>query len=107
MSVYSDHAAHLDALQAEYSEPSLVFTWNGADYLILPGGGKFKRRNDRGGFALENDLQLTCTTAQFGDTLPDSGQQIIYDGVTYIITFITTAPAGYQIRINADLFGQE
>ena len=102
-SAYEDHAAMLDALRSEYAEPSLVFTWDAADYQILPGGARFKRANDVGGFALACDLQLTCTTAQFGDVLPDSGESMTYAGKEYTIVSVTPAPAAYQIRIEANL----
>ena len=103
MSAYSDHAAQLAALQSELGGDCPSFTWNNAPYSILPGGAKFKRMNDAGGFKLESDLQLTCLTAPFGGTLPDAGQTLTYNGLLYTITAVTPAPAGYQMRINADL----
>jgi hypothetical protein len=102
-SAYQDHAKMLDALRSEYAEASLVFDWNGDSWEILPGGARFKRANDVGGFALSCDLQLTCTTAQFGDTLPDSGESMTYAGKEYTIVSVTPAPAAYQIRIEANL----
>jgi len=93
----------LDALRAEYAEPSLAFEWNDDSWEILPGGAKFRRANDVGGFALACDLQLTCTTAQFGDTLPDSGESMTYAGKEYTIVSVTPAPAAYQLRIEANL----
>ena len=94
----------LDALQAEQDDGSLVFTWNGSDkWKILPGGAKFGRKNDFGGFKLSCDMMLSCTTAQFGGTLPDSGDSMTYLGKDYTIKFVTTAPESKQIRIEGDL----
>lgn len=93
----------LDALRSEYAEPSLVFIWDDADWQILPGGAEFKRKNDVGGFALDCDLQLTCTTAQFGEVLPDSGESMTYAGKEYTIDAVVPAPASYQLRIKANL----
>lgn len=104
--IYSDHAKQLDALRQEYGEPSLVFTWNAADWLILPRGAKFKRNNDAGGFVLDCDFELVCTTAQFGGTLPDSGESMTHLGLEYTIQYVTPAAAGYQIRIGANLNAQ-
>ena len=103
MSVYSDHAAQLDALHTEYAEDAPYFTWNASQWKILPGGAKATRELDVGGMKLSSDLQLTCLTAQFGDTLPSGGETITYRDIAYTITSVTPACAGYQIRINADL----
>ena len=103
MNAYEDHASQLDALQSEQDNGTLVFTWNNASWKILPGGAKFGRKNDYGGFALSCDLQLTCTTAQFGDTLPQSGESMTYLDLDYTVKFLTTAPESKQIRIEADL----
>lgn len=103
MNAYEDHAGQLDALQSEQDDGTLVFTWNDSTWKILPGGAKFGRKNDFGGFALSCDLQLTCTTEQFGDNLPDAAEGITYQGRDYSITFVTTAPESHQLRIEADL----
>ena len=103
MSVYSIHAASLAQVYNELGGDAPLFTWNGQEWKLLPGGAKFKRANDIGGFALTSDLQLTCLTDQFGDTVPDSGETIVYVGREYTITNLTPAPAGFQMRINADL----
>lgn len=73
------------------------------DWKILPGGAKFQRKNDFGGFALSCDLQLTCTTKQFKNGLPEAGEGIIYRGLDYTIQAVTTPPGSYQIRIEANL----
>lgn len=94
----------LDALQVEQDDGSLVFTWNDSNkWKILPGGAKFGRGNDVGGFKLSCDMMLTCTTAQFGDTLPDAGDSMTYLGKYYTVQFVTTAPESKQIRIEANL----
>ena len=103
MTVYDDHAAQLDALRQEQNDPSLVFVWSSANWLILPGGARFQRKNDIGGWALTSDLQLTCTTGQFGGTIPDSGDSMVYLGKEYTISAVTSAPGVRQIRINANL----
>lgn len=103
MSAYKDHASQLEALYAELGAEAPVFTWDGAEYEILPGGAKFQRANDTGGFKLSSDLQLTCLTAQFGSVLPTAGETITYLGTDYTLTAVTPAPAGFQMRLNADL----
>ena len=103
MNAYSDHAAQLDALQAEQDNGSLVFTWNNANWKILPGGAKFGRKNDFGGFALSCDLKLTCTTAQFGGNFPQAAESVEYAGLNYTIKTVLTAPESYQLEIEMDL----
>lgn len=103
MNDFQEHARMLDLLQSRQDDGSLKFSWNGSDWKILPGGAKFQRKNDFGGFALSCDLMLTCTTAQFGDTLPDSGEGMTYRGLDYTIQAVTTPPGSYQIRIEANL----
>lgn len=101
--VYQDHAAMLDDLYVEVSEPALVFKWNSADWKILPGGARFSRKNDTGGFALDSDLQLTATVAQFGAEWPQAAETIAYQGKDYTIESVMPAPGSAQIRINANL----
>ena len=103
MSVYSVHAASLQAVYDELGTDGPTFTWSNKKWQILPGGTKFKRENSIGGLQLENDLQLTCLSAQFGNTLPDSGDAFTYLNQTFRVVTVTTAPAGYQIRITSDL----
>ena len=103
MNVYTDHARQLDALQSEQDDGTLFFVWNGSPWKILPGGAKFGRGNDIGGFKLSCDLMLTCTAAQFSGTLPQSGESMTYFGLEYTIKFVTTAPESKQIRVEADL----
>lgn len=93
-------------LETELADECPFFTWNGTNWPILAGGGKFKRANTIGGLELTNDLQLTVLTGQFAGTLPDSGQTFIHDGQTFRIVAVTLAPAGFQMRINADLVVQ-
>lgn len=105
MSVYSEHAEGLAELEAELGDDLPMIWWNGKAWPILPGGARFQRKNDSGGFTLDSALQLTVLTAQFGGQLPDSGQTINYpgeNGRSYTIMSVTPAPAGYQMRINAD-----
>jgi len=103
MNIYQDHASQLDDLQVEQNDGSLEFTWNNSSFNILPGGYKFGRKNDIGGFELDSDLMLTCTTDQFKGALPLSGNKIIYAGLTYNIKRRTTMPGGYQMRLECDL----
>jgi hypothetical protein len=103
MSVYADHAAQLAALYNELGGEAPTFVWDERPWAILPGGAKFRRVNAVGGLELNSDLQLTCLAAQFGGTLPQAGDQIVYTGLAYTIISITPAPAGFQMRINADL----
>ena len=93
----------LDALQSEQDDGSLTFIWNEAPWKILPGGSKFGRKNDFGGFALSCDLMLTATTAQFQGTIPQAGESMFYLDLEYTIKYVTTAPEKMQIRIEADL----
>ena len=103
MNLYADHAAQLDACQAEADDGTLRFTWQDKPYLILPGGAKLKRMNSAGGYNLSCDLQLTVTLSQFGGVLPDSGDAFNYNGKLYRIAEMTTSAGGQQARINADL----
>ena len=103
MSAYYDHAEQLDSLQAEQDDGSLVFAWNDASWKILPGGAKFGRKNDFGGFALSCDLKLTCTTAQFGGSIPQAAESVAYAGLNYTIKTVLTAPESYQLEIELDL----
>jgi len=98
---YEDHAGMLDDLQREQSSAELIATWNGnAQVAILPGGAKFQRQNEQGGFGLDCDLMLTVTTRQFGSTLPDAAQQIVYQGLNYRIRSVETMPGAYQLRLH-------
>jgi hypothetical protein len=104
-SVYTIHAASLLVVQGELGDDTPMMWWKGQEWPILPGGARFQRKNSTGGFTLDSALQLTVLTAQFGDQLPDSGQSMNYpgqNGKAYTITSVTPAPAGYQMRINAD-----
>lgn len=103
MSAFSEHADGLAEVAAELGSDCPVFTWDGDDYRCLPGGARFKRDNGVGGFEISSDLQLTCLTAPFGETLPDAGEPLVYLGRDYTIASVTVSPAGYQMRINADL----
>ena len=104
---YEDHAGMLDELHREQESANLVATWNGNPFNILPGGAKFKREMDRGGFDLDSDLQLTCTTAQFGGNIPNAAELITYQGLNYLIKSVSTPGGAYQIRINCILQNAE
>ena len=103
MNAYSDHARLLDDLQTEQDDGSLTFNWNDADWKILPGGAKFGRKNDFGGFALSCDLKLTCTTKQFNGNLPQAAESVTCAGLNYTIKTVSTAPESYQLEIELDL----
>lgn len=83
----------------ELGDDAPKFTWNSQEWEILPGGAKFGRKNDFGGFALSCDLVLTCLTAQFGDDLPQAAESVTYRDLDYTIATVSTAPGGYQLRI--------
>jgi len=103
MSAYEEHAFGLGEIEAELGDDCPQFSYNSSPFRCLPGGAKFKRKNDTGGFTLESDLQLTCLVDQFNGSVPDSGETLSYLGRDYTIVSVTPAPGGYQMRINADL----
>jgi hypothetical protein len=107
MNAYQDHAAMLDQLQVEQNDGTLFAQWNGQAVAILPGSAKFSRINARGGFDLDCDLKLTCTTKQFGGAPPNAGDQLSYLGNNYTIRDVETPPEANQIRINCLLTNAE
>lgn len=111
MNVYAEHADGLRELQTEQADSCPVFTplWHAFEepIKILPGGVRTKKDNSAGGFSLDSDLQLTCLLADFGESPPPSNGLFTYRGQTFKIRPFTTAPLGYQVRINADNSGQK
>lgn len=107
MNAYQDHAAMLDQLHTEQNDGSLMAQWNNLAVAIIPGSAKFSRKNDRGGYDLDCDMQLTCTTLQFGGALPDAGDPLSYLGRNYTIRTIETPAEANQIRIKCLLTNAE
>lgn len=103
---FAIHAAGLNSLIAEQGSDCPVFTWNGADYQILPGGALSRKSNSPGGFSLDSDLQLTVLTAAFGDAEAARAEMLetilLYAGHRYKIRDISIAQGGKQMRLHCD-----
>ena len=97
----------LDQLHTEQDDGSLYANWNGQAVAILPGGARFSRKLDRGGFDLDCDLQLTCTTLQFGGAPPNAMDELIYHGNIYVIRSVDTPAEANQIRLKCMLTNVE
>ena len=109
MNPYTDHAAGLGDLQAELGDNCPVFTWNGANYRILPASVRYGKPMDIGGFKTEADLAFVVLTNAFpgyasAEAVKDAllQKQIAYRGKTYNVTNVIIPPTGQQMRVEAD-----
>jgi hypothetical protein len=96
MSLADEHDAGMAEILAD---AGVVFTWQGADYACIHDASGQSKPNEEGGFLEDYDITIVSRVALFS-TLPQNGQTIIQDGVTYRIAKVSTNFSNTIFTIN-------